>query len=98
MKERQGMYNDMSLNTENCNFESEPVLNEKKINLRETITSPCSHTNAGQELCYLCHQRCKRNKQISFSSEMQHAESAEDHFVHQYQQLKDVESLLKEQV
>lgn len=58
----------------------------------------CGHRNAGQELCYLCHQRAKKNVYVSFTDERKKRETEEDKLLQQYQQLKDVEAIFKEQV
>ena len=58
----------------------------------------CGHRNAGQELCYLCHQRSKRNIPVSFTEERKKRELEEDRLLQQYQQLKDVEAIFQEQV
>ena len=60
--------------------------------------SSCGHRNAGQELCYLCHQRERRNIPVSFAEERKKREMEEDRLLQQYQQLKDVEAIFKEQV
>ena len=60
--------------------------------------SSCGHRNAGQELCYLCHQRDRRNIPVSFTAERKKREMEEDKLLTQYQQLKDVEAIFKEQV
>lgn len=58
----------------------------------------CGHPTAGQELCYLCHQRARRNVPVSFAEEIRHREEEEDKLLQQYQTMKDAEDLLKEQV
>ena len=68
---------------------------------KDKIRSPdssCGHRNAGQELCYLCHQRDRRNIPVSFTEERKKRELEEDRLLQQYQQLKDVEAIFKEQV
>ena len=59
--------------------------------------SACGH-NAGQELCYLCHQRERRNVYVSFAEERKKREIEEDRLLQQYQHMKDTEHLLQEQV
>ena len=59
----------------------------------------CSHSDrAGQELCYLCHQRSQKNVPIYFAEERRQRELEEDRLLQQYQQQKDTEAILKEQV
>ena len=61
--------------------------------------SRCSHSDrAGQELCYLCHQRSQKNVPIYFAEERRQRELEEDRLLQQYQQQKDTEAILKEQV
>ena len=59
----------------------------------------CSHGNrAGQELCYLCHQRTQKNVPIYFTEERRRKELEQDRLLQQYQHQKDAEAILKEQV
>ena len=59
----------------------------------------CSHSDkAGQELCYLCHQRSQKNVPIYFTEERRQRELEQDRLLQQYQQQKDTEAILKEQV
>lgn len=60
--------------------------------------SACGHPNAGQELCYLCHQRARRNVPVSFTEERNRREEEEDRLLQQYQYMKDAENVLQEQV
>lgn len=48
----------------------------------------CSHQNAGQELCYLCHQRQRRNVPVYLGEEMRRREKEEAQLLAQYQHLK----------
>ena len=61
-------------------------------------TSSCGHPNAGQELCYLCHQRARRNIPVSFTEERKRREEEEDKLLQQYNYMKDAEDTLAEQV
>lgn len=61
-------------------------------------SSACGHSNAGQELCYLCHQRARRNIPVSFKEEIKAREEEDDRLLLQYQSMKDAEEFLKEQV
>ena len=59
----------------------------------------CSHSDkAGQELCYLCHQRSQKNIPVYFTEERRQRELEQDRLLQQYQQQKDTEAILKEQV
>lgn len=61
--------------------------------------SSCSHGDkAGQELCYLCHQRAQKNIPIYFSEERRQRELEQDRLLQQYQRQKNSEAILKEQV
>ncbi|XP_078355169.1 coiled-coil domain-containing protein 81-like [Oculina patagonica] len=72
---------------------------------RDALQSPispsrlrCCHSDrAGQELCYLCHQRSQKNVPIYFAEERRQRELEEDRLLQQYQQQKDTEAILKEQ-
>lgn len=58
----------------------------------------CSHGDkAGQELCYLCHQRAQKNVPIYFAEEHRRRELEQDRLLQQYQQQKDTEAIFKEQ-
>jgi len=56
----------------------------------------CCHTS-GQELCYLCHQRQRRNVPISFAEEKSKDEQEQDRILQQYQQMKDQQFYDQEQ-
>ena len=58
----------------------------------------CGHPQAGQELCYLCHQRARRNVPVSFTDERRRREEEEDRLLQQYQTMRDAEDILREQV
>ena len=60
--------------------------------------SACGHPNAGQELCYLCHQRARRNIPVNFTEERRRREAEEDKLLQQFQYMKDAEDTLKDQV
>lgn len=59
--------------------------------------SACGHHNAGQELCYLCHQRSRRNVPVYLHEEMRQKELEEDQLLMQYQSLKDMEKVLRDE-
>lgn len=59
----------------------------------------CPHSNkAGQELCYLCHQRARKNIPVYLNEERKMKEYEKDRLLQQYQHDKDVGAILKEQV
>ncbi|XP_064605813.1 coiled-coil domain-containing protein 81-like isoform X2 [Liolophura sinensis] len=77
---------------------TEPLLDagEKTVQFKAP-SSACGHSNAGQELCYLCHQRARRNIPVSFKEEIKAREEEDDRLLLQYQSMKDAEEFLKEQ-
>ena len=63
-----------------------------------TAPSPmCGHHNSGQELCYLCHQRQRRNVPVYLHEEMKLKDKEESQLLMQYQHLKDMERQLKDE-
>lgn len=70
---------------------------------RDKIPSPpgtassCGHSNSGQELCYLCHQRARRNVAISFAEERRRKEKEHDELLRQFQEAKATAENIKEQ-
>lgn len=63
----------------------------------KTSQQPCFHQNAGQELCYLCHQRQRRNNPVYLHEERRIQEQEETQLLMQYQQMKDLEEKIKEE-
>ena len=63
----------------------------------ERLGAPCNHANAGQEMCYLCHQRQRRNVPVYLHEETRQKEKEETQLLMQYQQLKDMEKLLQDE-
>jgi hypothetical protein len=59
--------------------------------------SACGHHNAGQELCYLCHQRQRRNVPVYLHDEIKLKDKEEGQLLMQFQHLKDMERHLKDQ-
>ncbi|XP_046374340.1 coiled-coil domain-containing protein 81-like isoform X4 [Haliotis rufescens] len=59
-------------------------------------SASCGHPHAGQELCYLCHQRARRNIPVSFGEERRRREDEEDRLLQQYQAMKDAEQTISE--
>ena len=60
--------------------------------------STCSHSSqAGQELCYLCHQRAVKNVPVHISEERKARERMEDSLLQEYQHQKDLLALAKVQ-
>jgi hypothetical protein len=61
-------------------------------------TTPCGHHGAGQELCYLCHQRAKRNVPIYLHEEKRIREAEEAKLLEQYQHNRDLDEQRKREV
>lgn len=61
-------------------------------------TTPCGHHGAGQELCYLCHQRAKRNVPIYLHEEKRIREAEEAKLLEQYQHNRDLDEQKKREV
>ncbi len=58
----------------------------------------CSHSaSAGQELCYLCHQRALRNVPVDATKDKKDNEKHENKMLLEYQRRKDLLVLAKEQ-
>ena len=69
----------------------------KKV-IRNSPETRCSHSNkAGQELCYLCHQRNRKNIPIYLTEEIKRREQENDKCLTQYQHTKDLNAVLREQ-
>lgn len=62
-----------------------------------TAQTACAHHNAGQELCYLCHQRQRRNNPIYLHEEKRIKDQEETQLLMQYQQMKDLENQMKDE-
>jgi hypothetical protein len=60
--------------------------------------SACGHNNAGQELCYLCHQRARRNVFLNLAEERRRKEEEESQLLKEFQQYRDAVEMQKEQV
>ena len=75
----------------------------KLVPPKQTTSAPnsashqCIHHMHGQELCYLCHQRQRRNVPLYLHEETRQKELEEDQLLMQYQQLKDMEKQLKDE-
>jgi hypothetical protein len=59
-----------------------------------SAASACGHANAGQELCYLCHQRQRRNIPVYLHEEIKQKDKEESQLLSQYQQMKDMDKQL----
>jgi len=64
---------------------------------RSSVSS-CGHSNAGQELCYVCHQRERRNVYVSFAEERRQKEEEENQLLRDFQQYRDAVAMHNEQV
>ncbi|KAL8620974.1 hypothetical protein ACOMHN_035910 [Nucella lapillus] len=73
------------------------VVGDKPPSQPPTPMSACGHPQAGQELCYLCHQRARRNIPVSFTEERKKREEEEERLLQQYQTMRDAEDILQEQ-
>jgi hypothetical protein len=60
--------------------------------------TPCGHHGAGQELCYVCHQRTKRNIPIYLHEEKRIREAEEAKLLEQYQHNRDLDEQRKREV
>lgn len=58
----------------------------------------CGHHGAGQELCYVCHQRAKRNIPIYLHEEKRIREAEEAKLLEEYQHNRDLEEKNKRDV
>ncbi|CAF0963041.1 unnamed protein product [Adineta ricciae] len=58
--------------------------------------TPCGHHGAGQELCYLCHQRAKRNVPVYLNEERRIREAEEAKLLEQYRDQRDLEEQRKQ--
>ncbi|XP_076444889.1 coiled-coil domain-containing protein 81-like [Babylonia areolata] len=76
---------------------AENMVGEKPASKPPTPASACGHPRAGQELCYLCHQRARRNIPVSFTEERKKREEEEERLLQQYQTMRDAEDILREQ-
>eukprot|EP00794_Sanderia_malayensis_P000560 gene560-1217_t len=80
--------------------ESDTFVPAKKSPIRskavDKTCSSCIH-DAGQELCYLCYQRQRRNIPVYLHEERRKKEQEEDRLLQQYQHLKDYDAILKDQ-
>lgn len=63
-----------------------------------TQSPSCGHHNAGQELCYLCHQKTRRNIPIYLNEERKQKEDEEEQLLLQYQNFKSSEKQIKEEL
>lgn len=86
---------DVSKGEQSC---VEPTVDTLRPQTSASRLSSCSHGDkAGQELCYLCHQRAQKNIPIYFSEERRQRELEQDRLLQQYQQQKNSEAFSKEQ-
>lgn len=53
---------------------------------------------AGQELCYLCHQRSRRNQPVSFEEERRRREDEENRMLDAFHRMKVAEFRLQQEV
>lgn len=67
----------------------------ERVRFRSATKSSCGHYNAGQEICYLCHQRERVNIPVTFAEERARLEREEDRLLQQFNAYRDVEFNLK---
>jgi hypothetical protein len=58
----------------------------------------CDHSNFGQELCYLCHQRQRRNVPIYLHEEQRQKEKEENEALAKYQHMRDMQHIMNEKL
>uniref|UniRef100_A0A8C5LYH1 Coiled-coil domain containing 81 n=1 Tax=Leptobrachium leishanense TaxID=445787 RepID=A0A8C5LYH1_9ANUR len=67
--------------------------------MRFTASAECiDHCRAGQELCYLCMQRARKNIPVYYTEEKKRREQEEEHILLQYQHMRDQEAMHKTQL
>ncbi|XP_028409900.1 coiled-coil domain-containing protein 81-like [Dendronephthya gigantea] len=69
----------------------------KKVVVKSPESKCCHSNKAGQELCYLCHQRSRKNIPIYLAEENKRCEQDDDRCLQQYQHTKDLNAVLREQ-
>lgn len=76
------------------NLQSDP---NGQVKVPSPPGSACGHPSAGQELCYLCHQRERMNVPVSFTAERKRRDEEEERLLQQYHIMKDAEETIKDQ-
>ncbi|CAF1282917.1 unnamed protein product, partial [Didymodactylos carnosus] len=61
-------------------------------------TPTCGHHGAGQELCYLCHQRAKRNIPVYMTEEKKVRQAEEEQLLQQYKHNQEMEEFKQREV
>eukprot|EP00112_Aurelia_sp_Birch-Aquarium-sp1_P010963 Seg2317.3 transcript_id=Seg2317.3/GoldUCD/mRNA.D3Y31 product="Coiled-coil domain-containing protein 81" protein_id=Seg2317.3/GoldUCD/D3Y31 len=80
----------------NAFAETKKALGHRRMKVLDKTCSNCLH-DAGQELCYLCYQRDRRNVPVYLHEERKKKEKDEDRLLVKYQHVKDCEAILKDQ-
>ena len=62
------------------------------------MSSSCAHNNTGQELCYVCYQRSKRNVYVDFAEERRRREEEENKLLREYNEHRSAVEMNSEQV
>ena len=78
--------------------DAQPNLNETPRPSTSASYFSCGHDTTGQELCYVCHQRARRNVYISLAEERRLAEEAENKSVEDFQRQRNVLESHRDQV
>ncbi|CAB3978852.1 Hypothetical predicted protein [Paramuricea clavata] len=77
--------------------QASPKTTAKKVVVKSPGFRCCHNNKAGQELCYLCHQRSRKNIPIYLAEENKRREQEDDRCLQQYQHTKDLDAVLREQ-
>lgn len=75
-----------------------PQVGQKQAVAAGKVLRCAHHGQAGQELCYLCHQREARNVQISYAKEKAQLDKEYDTILQKYQHQQDADNIAKELV
>lgn len=76
------------------------IIQKEKLSTRfRNIQSSCAHTDVnGHDLCYICHQREKRNIPVDMKQDRKRRQEQEDEILLTYQKMRAENSLQQEQV
>ncbi|KAM4848202.1 coiled-coil domain-containing protein 81 isoform X1 [Urocitellus parryii] len=73
--------------------------NDNETKPRTDLAPDCQdHKRAGQEMCYVCLQRAKRNFPLYYSEERRRGAIEEEQLIQQHQIMKDQEAFFKHQI
>ncbi|CAF0727510.1 unnamed protein product [Didymodactylos carnosus] len=75
------------------------IISQQNNSKPSTPSTPvCGHHGAGQELCYLCHQRAKRNIPVYMQEEKKIREAEEEQLLQQYKHNQDMEEFKQREI